>query len=88
MVQCLVKAKDPRTVTAGRLEQGKPGPVTIDAQADANQVLQTRDEHEILRLPVIGDHHLVGMISEAGLTSPARGAGGLFRRSHLRRPPD
>ncbi|TLS41204.1 CBS domain-containing protein [Streptomyces montanus] len=65
VVKCLAKGKDPRTVTAGQLEQGKP--ITIDAQADAAQVLQTMEEHKIRRLPVIDNHRLVGLISEADL---------------------
>ena len=65
MVKCLAKGKDPRTVSAGQLEQGKP--VTIDADADAGQVLRAMEEHKIRRLPVIDDHRLVGMISEADL---------------------
>ncbi|WP_234390487.1 CBS domain-containing protein [Streptomyces sp. MMG1533] len=52
-------------MTAGQPEQGKP--ITIDAEADADQVLQTMEEHRIRRLPVIDDHRLVGMISEADL---------------------
>ncbi|MDF3147759.1 MULTISPECIES: CBS domain-containing protein [unclassified Streptomyces] len=65
VVKCLAKGKDPRTVPAGQLEQGKP--VTIDAGADADQVLRAMEEHRIRRLPVIDDHRLVGMISEADL---------------------
>ncbi|MEU0222227.1 CBS domain-containing protein [Streptomyces sp. NPDC006265] len=65
VVKCLAKGKDPRTVPAGQLEQGKP--VTIDAEADAGQVLRAMEEHKIRRLPVIDDHRLVGMISEADL---------------------
>ncbi|MEU3147403.1 MULTISPECIES: CBS domain-containing protein [unclassified Streptomyces] len=65
VVKCLARGKDPRTMTAGRLEQGKP--VTIDAEADADQVLRTMEEHRIRRLPVIDNHRLVGMISEADL---------------------
>ncbi|GCB50792.1 CBS domain-containing protein [Streptomyces sp. NL15-2K] len=65
VVKCLAQGKDPRTVTAGWLEQGKP--VTIDAEADADKVLQAMEEHKIRRLPVIDDHRLVGMISEADL---------------------
>jgi CBS domain-containing protein len=65
VVKCLAKGKDPRTVSAGQLEQGKP--VTIDADADAGQVFRAMEEHKIRRLPVIDDHRLVGMISEADL---------------------
>ena len=52
-------------MTAGQLEQGKPS--TIGAGADAGQVLRVMGKHRIRRLPVIDDHRLVGMISEADL---------------------
>ncbi|MER7468613.1 CBS domain-containing protein [Streptomyces sp. NPDC097981] len=65
VLKCLAKGKDPKQMTAGQLAQGKP--VTIDARADTGQVLQAMQEHRIRRLPVIDDHRLVGMISEADL---------------------
>lgn len=65
VVKGLARGKDPRTMTAGSLEQGKP--VTVDADADADQVLRAMEEHRIRRLPVIENHRLVGMISEADL---------------------
>lgn len=65
VVKCLAKGKDARTMTAGSLEQGKP--VTIDAAADADQALKAMEEHRIRRLPVIENHRLVGMVSEADL---------------------
>jgi CBS domain-containing protein len=52
-------------MTAGMLEQGKP--ISIDAGADTDDVLRTMEEHRIRRLPVIENHRLVGMISEADL---------------------
>ncbi|MFC9930586.1 CBS domain-containing protein [Streptomyces sp. NPDC127190] len=65
VVKCVARGKDPRTVTAGQLEQGKP--VTIDVGADADLVLRVMENHKIRRLPVIDNHRLVGMISEADL---------------------
>ncbi|MFF0428142.1 CBS domain-containing protein [Streptomyces sp. NPDC004520] len=65
VVKCLAKDKDPHHMTAGHLAQGKP--ITVDAEADSEQVLQTMREHRIRRVPVIDDHRLVGMISEADL---------------------
>ncbi|MCZ7461924.1 CBS domain-containing protein [Streptomyces sp. WMMC940] len=65
VVKCLAKGKDPKTMTAGMLEQGKP--VTIDAGADSDEVLQAMEQHRIRRLPVVENHRLVGMISEADL---------------------
>ncbi|MEU5644450.1 CBS domain-containing protein [Streptomyces milbemycinicus] len=65
VVKCLAKGKDPRTMPAGQLAQGKP--ITIDAEADIDQVLRAMEQHKIRRLPVIDNHRLVGMISEADL---------------------
>ncbi|MFE7896878.1 CBS domain-containing protein [Streptomyces sp. NPDC057424] len=65
VVKCLAKGKDPRTMNAGLLAQGKP--ITVDAGADTDEVLRAMEEHRIRRLPVIDDHRLVGMISEADL---------------------
>ncbi|MDX3758504.1 CBS domain-containing protein [Streptomyces mirabilis] len=65
VLKCLAKGKDPRTMTAGELEQGKP--ITIDADTDSDRVLQVMEEHKIRRLPVIENHRLIGMISEADL---------------------
>ncbi|OIK26157.1 CBS domain-containing protein [Streptomyces malaysiense] len=65
VLKCLAKGKDPRTVTAGQLEQGKP--ITVDADTDSDRVLQVMEQHKIRRLPVIENHRLVGMISEADL---------------------
>ncbi len=56
---------DPAHTTAGELAQGTP--VTIDSQADVTEVLNSMEEHKIRRLPVIENHRLVGMISEADL---------------------
>ncbi|MEU7429932.1 CBS domain-containing protein [Streptomyces sioyaensis] len=65
VLKCLAKGKDPHTMTAGELAQGKP--ITISADAGAEQVLNAMEGHRIRRLPVIDDHRLVGMISEADL---------------------
>ncbi|MFC8277975.1 CBS domain-containing protein [Streptomyces sp. NPDC057271] len=65
VVKCLAKGKDPHHMTAGLLAQGKP--VTVEADADSEQVLRTMQDHRIRRVPVIDDHRLVGMISEADL---------------------
>ncbi|MFF5933676.1 CBS domain-containing protein [Streptomyces sp. NPDC012508] len=65
VVKCLAKGKDPQRMTAGDLAQGKP--VTVDAGADGEEVLRTMQDHRIRRVPVIDDHRLIGMISEADL---------------------
>ncbi|MFF1650661.1 CBS domain-containing protein [Streptomyces sp. NPDC058240] len=65
VVKCLAKGKDPKRMTAGMLDQGKP--ITIDSGADADDVLRIMEKYKIRRLPVIENHRLVGMISEADL---------------------
>jgi CBS domain-containing protein len=67
VVKCLAEGRDPKTTTAGELAQGKP--VWTDADADDNDVLRLMEEHHIRRLPVIEEHQLVGMISEADLAT-------------------
>ncbi|MGW1025782.1 CBS domain-containing protein [Streptomyces sp. NPDC002577] len=66
VVKCLAAGGDPTTMTAGELAQGKP--VTVKADADIKQVLETMEENRIRRLPIIDENkRLVGMISEADL---------------------
>ncbi|MGI5255954.1 CBS domain-containing protein [Streptomyces angustmyceticus] len=65
VLKCLARGKNPKTMTAGELSQGKP--VTISVDAGSDKVLLAMEEHRIRRLPVIDDHRLVGMISEADL---------------------
>ena len=67
VVKCLAEGRDPKTTTAGDLAQGKP--VWVDASAEDDDVLRLMEEHHIRRLPVIEEHELVGMISEADLAT-------------------
>jgi CBS domain-containing protein len=65
VLKCVAAGGDPQTMTAGELAQGTP--ITIEADADVQQVLHAMEEHRIRRLPVIDKHRLVGLISEADL---------------------
>lgn len=65
VVKCVADGRDPRSVQAGELAQGKP--VTVEASSDVDEVLRAMTEHQIKRLPVIESHRLIGMISEADL---------------------
>ncbi|GAA1898595.1 CBS domain-containing protein [Asanoa iriomotensis] len=67
VVHCLADGKDPRDIRARELAAGAP--VWVDADADVDQVLSLMESHAIRRLPVIRDHRLVGMISEADLAT-------------------
>ena len=65
VVKCLAQGGDPTTTTAGTLGQGKP--VTIGADDDIEEALETMKRHQVRRLPVIDGHDLVGIISQADI---------------------
>jgi CBS domain-containing protein len=65
VLNCVAEGRDPSTVTASSLAQGKP--FTVDGDTDVEQVLRVMEEHRIRRLPVTENKRLVGMISEADL---------------------
>jgi CBS domain-containing protein len=65
VVRCLAEGRDPATMTAAEMAQGRP--FVVAADADAGDVLRSMTEHRVKRMPVIDDHRLVGMISEADL---------------------
>ncbi|KIQ64625.1 hypoxic response protein 1 [Kitasatospora griseola] len=67
VVKCLAEGRNPSATTAGELAQGKPITVDADADADQTEVLRLMEEYRIRRLPVIEAHRLVGMISEADI---------------------
>jgi CBS domain-containing protein len=65
VVKCIAMGMDPATLTAGEMAQGAP--VWVEATADEDEVLQLMESNAIRRVPVIENHDLVGMISEADL---------------------
>ncbi|MFW6034051.1 MAG: CBS domain-containing protein [bacterium] len=65
VIKCLAVGGDPAAMTAGELAQGKT--YTVDVNADLNEVLAQMMEHKVRRIPVIEEHRLVGIISEADL---------------------
>ncbi|BFV55496.1 hypoxic response protein Hrp1 [Kitasatospora sp. CMC57] len=67
VLKCVAEGRDPSTVLAGELAQGRP--MVVEADEDVEQVLQVMEQHLVRRLPVINhpDHKLVGMISEADI---------------------
>lgn len=67
VIHCIAEGRDPATMTARELAQGPL--VWVDADADADEVLRTMEEHRIRRVPVIEHHDLVGMISEADVAT-------------------
>jgi CBS domain-containing protein len=67
VVKCIADGRDPQTVTARELAQGTP--VWVDAQADISEVLWLMGQNAIRRLPVLDNHRLIGMITEADLAN-------------------
>jgi len=65
VVKCIAEGRDPSQVRAADLAQGTL--FWVDAAADLSQVLRQMEAHRIKRLPVIENHRVLGMISEADL---------------------
>lgn len=65
VVKCLGSGADPQTTTVGSLAQGAV--YHVDATADIQQMLDVMEEHRIRRLPVIDNHRLVGIVTEADI---------------------
>lgn len=63
VVKVLAEGKDPRAVTVGELAQDEA--VTIGADDDVTEIMETMARHKVRRLPVIDGHDLVGIISQA-----------------------
>ena len=65
VIKAVAEGLDLTTCTAGQLAQGH---VTyVDADTDMDTVVDVMGREQIKRIPVIHDHQLVGMISEADL---------------------
>ncbi len=64
-MKCVAEGRDPAQLRAGELAQGTL--FWVEATADVGEVLHQMEDHHIKRLPVIENHRLVGIISEADL---------------------
>jgi CBS domain-containing protein len=64
VIKCVAGGKDPARVRAGDLATGL---VWVRADATVEEALSRMEQHQIKRLPVLEDEHVVGMISEADL---------------------
>lgn len=69
VVKVLAEGRDPGSVEAGELGQGKP--VTIGADDSLELAISTMEEHCVRRLPVIDGHRLVGIISQGDIAKAA-----------------
>jgi len=65
MLRCVAEGRDPAQVRAGDLAQGSL--FWVEATAGVGDVLHQMQDHRVKHLPVIENHRLVGMITEADL---------------------
>lgn len=65
VVKCLAAGHDPNAVTAGELAQGNT--YHVDATASVEEMLSVMESHQVRRLPVIDEHRLVGIVTEADI---------------------
>ncbi|MDI3314078.1 MAG: CBS domain-containing protein [Mycobacterium sp.] len=65
VIKCLAEGHDPQLMTVGELAQGTPYYVDVDASVE--ELLTVMEEHQVRRLPVIENHRLVGIVSEADI---------------------
>jgi len=67
VVHCIAQGMDPSETIAQQLAQGTP--ISVDADADEQEVLRLMRANAIRRLPVMENQRLAGMISEADLAT-------------------
>jgi CBS domain-containing protein len=69
VVKVIAEGKDPSSVKAGELGQGKP--VTIGADDSLEELVRTMSQYQVKRLPVIDGHRLIGVVSETDVAKTA-----------------
>jgi len=65
VVKAVAEGQDPDTTNAGRLANGAP--LTVGADDDIDAVVDLMRRHQVRRVPVIDDHRLVGIVSQADI---------------------
>lgn len=65
VVKGIAAGFDPDTTNAGRLATGAP--LTVGADDDIEQVLSLMRAHQVRRVPVLDEHRLVGIVSQADI---------------------
>jgi CBS domain-containing protein len=65
VLRCVAEGRDPAQVRAGDLAQGSL--FWVEAGAGVGEVLHQMEDHRVKHLPVIENHRLVGIITEADL---------------------
>ncbi|QFY06538.1 CBS domain-containing protein [Nonomuraea phyllanthi] len=64
VIKCCAEGRDLDQTTTSELAMGL---VWVEAASSVEDALQKMEQHQIKRLPVIDNHRIVGMVSEADL---------------------
>ncbi len=65
VVKGLAAGLDPNTTTAGEL--ARDSVYYVDTSASIQEMLNVMEEHQVRRLPVVEEHRLVGIVTEADI---------------------
>src|SRR6187200_1095503 len=71
VVKVLAQGKDPASVRASELGAGDGETVTIGADDPVSEAVRTMIDKKVRRLPVIDEHRLVGIVSQADIARNA-----------------
>lgn len=82
VIKGLAAGLDPNTATAGEL--ARDSIYYVDANASIQEMLNVMEEHQVRRVPVISEHRLVGIVTEADIArTPARARHCAVRQGNL-----
>jgi CBS domain-containing protein len=65
VIKGLAVGLDPNTATAGELSRDNV--YYVDVDATISEMLNVMEEHQVRRLPVMAEHRLVGIVTEADI---------------------
>jgi CBS domain-containing protein len=65
VIKAVAEGRDPSTCTARELEQGRVA--WVESTTDVDSLVDMMGSQQVKRMPVIENHRLVGMVSEADL---------------------
>ena len=65
VIKCVAAGHDPDTTTVGELAQGSV--YNVDVNASLADMLAIMEAYQVRRLPVVDQHRLVGIVSEADI---------------------
>lgn len=65
IVRCIAEGHDPKLITAAHFATERP--ITVNTDADIEEVQMLMGQHQIRRIPVISNGRLVGVISQGDL---------------------